>query len=136
MVTLYYTLVSKILTLGVKPKKWKFSWSIELHMCRVITGCDHLLEKMYGSPFFDSQVILLLPSLMVVVSILLVVLPLWQDPVPQLLGFAGVLAGLPVYIIFVMEKPWRLKPRIFDRISDWLSNVTGKMFNTELSDAF
>lgn len=73
---------------------------------------------------------------MVVVSILLVVLPLWQDPVPQLLGFAGVLTGLPVYIVFVMEKPWRLKPRIINRFSNWLIVVTGKMFNTELSDAF
>lgn len=73
---------------------------------------------------------------MVVVSILLVVLPLWQDAVPQLLGFAGVLTGLPVYVFFVMEKPWRLKPRIFDRFSIWLVMVTGKMFNTKLSDAF
>ena len=82
------------------------------------------------------QVILLLPSLMVGVSVLLVVLPLWQDPVPQLIGFAGVLAGLPVYAVFVMEKPWRLKPRTLDKISNWLVAVTGKAFNSKLSDAF
>ena len=73
---------------------------------------------------------------MVVVAILLVVLPLWQDPIPQLLGFAGVLAGLPVYVVFVMEKPWRLKPRILDRFSNWLVDIAGKILNTELSDAF
>ena len=79
---------------------------------------------------------MLLPCVMVVVSVLLVVLPLWQDPVPQLIGFAGVLAGLPVYAVFVMEKPWRLKPKLLDRMGDWLIDVTGKLFNTELSDTF
>ena len=73
---------------------------------------------------------------MVVVSILLVVLPMWQNPVPQLIGFAGVLAGMPVYAVFVMEKPCRLKPRLFDRIGEWLSDVTGKLLNTELADSF
>ena len=73
---------------------------------------------------------------MVVVSILFVVLPLWQDPVPQLLGFAGVLTGLPFYVFFVMEKPCRLKPKLLDRFSDWLDSVTSKLFNTEIADSF
>lgn len=70
---------------------------------------------------------------MVVVSILLVALPLWEDPIPQLLGFVGILAGLPIYIVFVMEKPWKLRPRILDRIGDLLIRVSEKMLNTELA---
>ena len=91
-------------------------------------------QKMYSLSHF--QVFLLLPIVMVVVSILLVILPLWQNPLPQLLGFAIVLAGAPVYAVFVMEKPCRLKPKPFDRIGEWLSHVTGKLFNTELADSF
>ena len=72
---------------------------------------------------------------MVVVSILLIVLPLWQDPVPQLLGFASVLTGLPIYFIFVMERPCRLRPRLLDTVSSWLVSVTSKIFNTEIADA-
>ena len=49
---------------------------------------------------------------------------------------AGVLTGLPVYIVFVMKKPWRLKPKLFDRIGDWLCHISGKLFNTELAGLF
>ena len=73
---------------------------------------------------------------MVVVSILLIVLPLWQNPVPQLLGFTSVLAGLPIYFIFVMEHPCRLRPRLLDRVSSWLVSVTSKVFDTEIADQF
>ena len=58
-----------------------------------------------------------MPVVMVVVSVLLVVLPLYQQPWPSLAGFGMTLLGLPVYVFFVMETPWRLRPRVFDRIS-------------------
>ena len=54
---------------------------------------------------------------MLLVAIFLVVVPLWQNPVPQLVAFGGILVGVPVYVVFVMEKPIRLKPKLFDRIS-------------------
>ena len=47
----------------------------------------------------------------------LVVVPLWRNPVPQLIAFGGILLGVPVYVVFVMEKPVRVKPKLFDRIS-------------------
>ena len=80
------------------------------------------------------QVILLLPSIVLVVAVLLVILPLWQNPLPQLLAFCGVLMGIPVYCFFVMERPLRLKPKAIDRVSAWLTDVTGKLFNTKLVD--
>ena len=58
-----------------------------------------------------------MPVVMVVVSVLLVVLPLYQQPWPSLTGFGIGLLGVPVYVFFVMETPWRLRPRVFDRIS-------------------
>ena len=45
------------------------------------------------------------------------VLPIIQQPVPSLAAFGVVLLGLPVYAFFVMETPWKLRPKIFDRIS-------------------
>ena len=50
-------------------------------------------------------------------SVLLVVLPLSVELVPSVVGFGVVLTGLPVYAFFVMETPWRLRPKIFDRIN-------------------
>jgi hypothetical protein len=54
---------------------------------------------------------------MLVVAVFLVVVPLWQNPVPQLVAFGGILLGVPAYVVFVMEKPVRVKPKLFDRIS-------------------
>ena len=54
---------------------------------------------------------------MLLVAVFLVVVPLWQNPVPQLVAFGGILLGIPVYVVFVMEKPVRIKPKLFDRIS-------------------
>ena len=54
---------------------------------------------------------------MLLVAVFLVVVPLWQNPVPQLVAFGGILLGIPVYVVFVMEKPVRIKPKLFNRIS-------------------
>ena len=54
---------------------------------------------------------------MLVASIFLIVVPLWQSAIPQLIAFGGILLGVPVHVFFVMEKPCRIKPKVFDRIS-------------------
>ena len=54
---------------------------------------------------------------MVVLSFLLVLLPVIKEPVPSFIAFGAILLGVPVYIFIVMESPWRLRPKIFDRIS-------------------
>ena len=58
-----------------------------------------------------------MPVIMVLMCVCLVVLPLSVQVVPSLTGFGIALLGLPVYAFFVMETPWRLRPKIFDRIS-------------------
>ena len=82
------------------------------------------------------QVILLLPAVTTVVAILLVVLPLWQDPISQLIGFAINLTGVPVYVFLVMETPYKLRPKVMDRLGAWLTSITCKQFNMEVSDSF
>lgn len=54
---------------------------------------------------------------MLLVAVFLVVVPLWQNPVPQLLALGGILLGVPVFVVFVMDQPIRLKPRVFDSLS-------------------
>ena len=54
---------------------------------------------------------------MVVFSFLLVVLPVVQEPLYSFLAFGAILLGVPVYIFLVMETPWKLRPRVIDRIS-------------------
>jgi len=60
---------------------------------------------------------------MVMVAFLLVVLPVVQDALPSLLAFGAILLGVPVYIFLVMETPWKLRPRVIDRISSTQYNV-------------
>lgn len=73
---------------------------------------------------------------MTVVAILMVVLPLWQNPTPQLIGFAIMLSGIPVYIFFVMEKPYRLRPKVMDRLSTYMTSITCKLFSMEITGRF
>lgn len=54
---------------------------------------------------------------MLLVSIFLVVVPLWQSAIPQLIAFGGILLGIPMYVFFVMHRPWRVKPKVVDWIS-------------------
>ena len=54
---------------------------------------------------------------MLCVSVLLVTVPIYQSPVQSVVAFVGVLSGVPVYFIFVMETPWRLRPKMLDRTS-------------------
>ena len=54
------------------------------------------------------------------VSVFLVLLPLFQEPKPILLALCTSLIGIPVYVFIVMETPWRLRPKILDRISSKL----------------
>lgn len=73
---------------------------------------------------------------MTVVALLLVVLPLWQNPLPQLIGLAVVLSGIPVYVFLVMEKPYRLRPKVMDRLSACMTSITCKLFNMEITGSF
>ena len=55
-------------------------------------------------------------------SIFLIALPIIQNPAPTLVALATILVGVPIYVLFVMEIPWRLRPKILDRISSKLFN--------------
>jgi len=62
---------------------------------------------------------------MMVISFLLVVLPVVQEPLPSFLAFGAILLGVPVYIFLVMETPRKLRPWVIDRISGTLLNLIG-----------
>ncbi len=42
----------------------------------------------------------------------------------------------PVYLFLIMEKPFKLRPKVVDRVSLWMTLVTNKLFNTELAGWF
>ena len=68
-----------------------------------------------------------------VISFLLVVLPVVQEPLPSFLAFGAILLGVPVYIFLVMETPRKLRPRVIDRISGTLLNLIGIYSDLALS---
>ena len=46
-------------------------------------------------------------------SILVIILPIVQEPAPALIAVGIALLGLPAYAFFIMKTPWRLKPKLF-----------------------
>ena len=79
------------------------------------------------------KVWLLLPSFMVLVSLFLVVLPLVLSYIPQLVAFAGILLGVPVYFLLAMEQPYKLRPSAIGKFAETVSNFLAKFFNTQSS---
>lgn len=82
---------------------------------------------------FKSWFILPVAVFMVVVFTFLVFLPLLLQPIPSLVAFSIILLGAPVYIFLIMEKPWRLRPKLLDTISGKVSQVVHSLLNTETS---
>ena len=68
------------------------------------------------------KVWLVAPILALLVSLYLVILPVTQKPMPVLMAYGGILLGVPVYA-FLVKTPWRLKPEIFDRVSQQLPTL-------------
>ena len=60
---------------------------------------------------------------MIVVSVSLILLPLAKGPGLTLAAFGVALTGVPVYVVFVMETPWRLRPVFLDKWSGEYQNV-------------
>ena len=79
------------------------------------------------------KVWLIAPIFGLLMCLYLVVLPVIQKPVPTLLAFGGVLLGVPVYVFLVMETPWQLRPKKFDRVSRSFSAFITALLNTQSS---
>lgn len=69
-------------------------------------------------------------------SILVLVLPIAQEPIPALIAVGTTLLGLPAYVFFVMETPWKLKPTVFSRISSKPSKTTIIIMKRPISNVF
>ena len=79
------------------------------------------------------RVWLIAPIFGLLASVYLIVLPVIQKPVPSLLAFGGVLLGVPVYVFLVMETPWKLRPKVFDRVSQSLTAYSNALLNSQSS---
>ena len=79
------------------------------------------------------KVWLVAPILALLVCLYLVILPVIQKPLPTLMAFGIILLGLPVYVFLVMETPWKLRPKILDRVSQSLSTFTSTVLNSQSS---
>ena len=77
------------------------------------------------------KVWLIFPIVGLFVCLYLVVLPVVQKPLPSLMAFGVILLGVPVYVFLVMETPWRLRPKVFNRISHSLSSFTNAALNSQ-----
>ena len=57
-------------------------------------------------------------------SIVVIILPIVQEPASALIAVGTTLLGLPAYVFYVMKTPRRLKPKLFTRISSKLLKNT------------
>ena len=86
---------------------------------------------------FSPQAYFIIPVAVFAIlsSIFLVILPILQKPIPTLLALGTTLLGIPAYLLFMMETPYRLRPKILDRISSklnhsaiWLTQLIKKSY--------
>ncbi|XP_012934927.1 Y+L amino acid transporter 2-like [Aplysia californica] len=71
------------------------------------------------------KVALIWPIIYTIVTIYLVILPLYASPTETGIGLLIICTGIPVYIIFVA---WTSKPKIFDRYMDNMTTFLQKVF--------
>ena len=53
---------------------------------------------------------------------ILVIAPLFTDPIHPLIALAFVLLGVPVYIFLAMDSPWKFRPAIAEKLSGELTD--------------
>jgi L-type amino acid transporter 9 len=73
----------------------------------------------------------IVPVIMVVVSVFLIFLPLTTAPGLSLAAFGIILSGVPVYFIFVMERPWKLRPAFLDTCSDIITKYGNRVLQAK-----
>ena len=74
-------------------------------------------------PHLQAYFIIPVTIFAILSSVFLIALPIFQKPIPTLLALGAILLGIPIYILFVMEVPWKLRPPVLDRISRKLSEM-------------
>ena len=65
---------------------------------------------------FSFQIWGIVPTVMIIISMCLIILPLTKGPGWSLAAFGLILCGVPVYIVFIMETPWNIKPAF---LNEW-----------------
>lgn len=77
------------------------------------------------------RVNLIIPIVFIVLCMILVLLPSWEEPRNLLIGIMLTLAGIPVYFIGVA---WRNKPAFYGRVSRGIEHFCQIMFSTVFVD--
>ena len=90
------------------------SWELIIHCMCVLNNILFFLQAYFIIPVAVFAILS---------SVFLVVLPILQKPAPTLLALGTTLLGIPFYVFLVMETPYRLRPKILDRISSKLLTV-------------
>jgi len=57
---------------------------------------------------------------------LLLVIPLVQSPGPALINLSVTVSSIPVFFIFVMERPYKIRPKFLDRLSGRSIQLCGR----------
>lgn len=65
-----------------------------------------------------------IPVTYLIVSVLLIVSPIWNQPTEALIGTIILLTGIPVYYL---TANWKVKPRIYQKAIDRVNNLTQKL---------
>lgn len=65
-----------------------------------------------------------IPVTYLIVSVLLIVSPIWNQPTEALTGTIILLTGIPVYYL---TANWKVKPRIYQKAIDRVNNLTQKL---------
>lgn len=65
-----------------------------------------------------------IPVTYLIVSVLLIISPIWKNPTEALIGTIILLTGIPVYCL---TANWKVKPRLYQKAIDKVNNLTQKL---------
>ena len=71
---------------------------------------------------------LIFPTIYVVLTAIITILPMISNPVETSIGIAMILSAFPVYFLFIHSTKKRSQSGIGARISSFISNVVQKLF--------
>lgn len=99
----------------------------------VVASIAALLWLRYTQPDLPRpiKVHLSLPIIFIVLCLVLVLLPTFEDPTNLLVGIAITLSGMPVYYACIR---WRNKPELYGRLAHASERFCQMMFSTIFID--
>ena len=84
---------------------------------RLFKVCGLKAGISYAQTYLQLWFIMPVAVSMTCFCLFVVFVPLLSAPIPLLMALGFLILGVPVYFILVMDDPWKVRPRVLDKMS-------------------